>query len=66
MIQNDAMGDYIMVIRQGKLTKARVVKGESYNGKSEILEGILLDDKIITAGHEGLQEGDEVKIVVNS
>ncbi len=63
VIQNDSTGDYIMVIRQGKLTKARIRKGESYNGKIEILDGLLINDQIITAGFEGLQEIDEVKIV---
>jgi membrane fusion protein, multidrug efflux system len=63
LIQNDAQGDYMMVIRQGKLTKTRIKKGESYNGQTEIIGGIELDDEIITAGFDGLQEGDEIKIV---
>ena len=65
-ILNDSEGDYLMVIRENKIKKVKVIKGESYNGKAEIIDGLLLDDQIITAGFDGLQEGDEFKIVSNN
>ena len=63
LVQRGAEGNYIMIIRDGKLMKADVKTGEKYNGEVEILEGLKEKDQIITMGYQGLQEGDLFKIV---
>jgi membrane fusion protein, multidrug efflux system len=63
LVQRGQEGDYIMIIRDGKLIKADVKTGEKYNGQVEILEGLKEKDQIISMGYQGLQEGDTFKIV---
>ena len=63
LVQRGQEGDYIMIIRDGKLLKTDIKTGEKYNGQVEILEGLKENDQIITMGYQGLQEGDLFKIV---
>jgi hypothetical protein len=38
----------------------RVILGKNYRGKVEIKSGLLLDDLVVTAGYEELNEGDKL------
>jgi len=66
LIQKSGDGMYVMVAKkEGNAYQAHrqmVKTGESYNGKSEILEGLNESDQVITAGYRDLNEGEEVKI----
>lgn len=63
MVQRDPDGDFVMVIRDNKVAKARVTVGESYNGEFEIKQGLKTTDKLITMGFQGLVEGDPFEVV---
>lgn len=63
LVQRGQEGDYMMIIRNNKLTKADIKTGEKYNGRVEITNGLQENDQIITMGYQGLQEGDAFKIV---
>ncbi|HEX5003115.1 MAG TPA: efflux RND transporter periplasmic adaptor subunit [Bacteroidia bacterium] len=66
LIQKSGDGKYIMVAKKsGNVYQAHrqmVKTGESYNGKSEILEGLSETDQVITVGYRDLNEGEEIKI----
>ncbi len=66
IVQRGQEGDYILIIRDGKLVKTEVETGEKYNGQVEILSGLYENDQIITMGYQGLQEGDLIKVVSNN
>jgi len=63
-VQNDQTGKFIYVAKQnGKswvADKRRVKTGKDYDGVIEILEGITLGDKIITAGFQNLNPGEKI------
>lgn len=63
LIQREQEGDFIMIVREGKLKKAMITTGEKYNGQIEVKEGLKENDQLITMGFQGLQEGDLIKIV---
>ena len=41
--------------------KAKVTLGQSYNGYTEILEGLKEDDKIISVGYQNIEDGQKLK-----
>jgi RND family efflux transporter MFP subunit len=65
-IQSNQDGKFLFVAVQNgsQWTAARrmVKTGMDYNGTSEILGGIALGDKVITAGFQNLKDGDPVII----
>lgn len=65
-IQGGTDGNYVLVMitENGKMIcKRKPVKpGVSYNGFTEILEGLNEGDQLITLGYDGLVEGEVVKL----
>jgi len=53
---------YVAESKNGKMVAVKkiVTTGQSYNGKVEIIEGIKTNDKVITAGYQGLEDGKPV------
>ncbi|RZJ23739.1 MAG: efflux RND transporter periplasmic adaptor subunit [Acinetobacter sp.] len=60
-IQKSESGDFVFVAVNGIAKKAVVKTGKSYEGKVEILSGLKVGDKVITAGAQNLNEDDSVK-----
>ena len=60
-IQKSETGDFVFVAVNGIAKKAVIKAGKTYGGKVEILTGLKVGDKIITAGAQNLNEDDTVK-----
>ncbi|MBL7764544.1 MAG: efflux RND transporter periplasmic adaptor subunit [Chitinophagaceae bacterium] len=61
VIQRTDKGDFVFVIdAENKAHMQSVSLGNTYMGKAEILNGLNLDDKVVTTGFEELNEGDKV------
>jgi len=61
VIQKINGGDYVFVRDNKDRAKLnKVVIGKNYRGQVEINDGLLLDDQVITAGYEELNEGDKL------
>ena len=65
VIQTDQVGSYVYVIRPkdkfNAAIKQPVVIGNSYNGVAEILKGLAVGDKVISAGFQELIDGEYVR-----
>ncbi len=62
-IQKDLKGTrFVLIADAKKAVKRNVILGKEYNGVAEIKEGLTETDLLITAGYDGLNEGDAIKI----
>ncbi|MBI3501472.1 MAG: efflux RND transporter periplasmic adaptor subunit [Bacteroidetes bacterium] len=61
VVQHAEEGDFVFVADANKAKKVRVKVGKTYNGNSEIVEGLKEGDKLITKGFQELNEGEEIK-----
>jgi RND family efflux transporter MFP subunit len=65
VVQTDLSGSYVYVIRQkdkySAAYKQPVVLGISYNGVAEVLKGLSVGDKVISAGYQELVDGEYVR-----
>ncbi|SFH35821.1 efflux RND transporter periplasmic adaptor subunit [Pedobacter insulae] len=61
VIQKSENGSYVFISENGKAKRAEVTIGRTIDGKSEILSGLKVGDKLIVTGAENLNEGDPVK-----
>ena len=65
VIQTDQVGSYVYVVRSkdkfSAAFKQPVVIGNSYNGVAEILQGLAVGDKVISAGFQELIDGEYVR-----
>ena len=58
-IQKDLTGQkFVLVANGNKAAKKNIVTGKEYRGTVEILSGIDANDVLITAGYDGLNDGD--------
>ncbi|HET8859110.1 efflux RND transporter periplasmic adaptor subunit [Marivirga sp.] len=66
VVQQDNIGNFVFVVKtennQKKAQKVRVVRGKTYNGKTEILEGIEAGATIITSGYREVVNGIDVRL----
>lgn len=66
VIQSDSKGLFVFVnesVKGKNIAKKRIVKtGQTYNGKTEVTEGLKIGDKVITTGSQTLEEGNEIKL----
>jgi len=60
-IQKSESGDFVFIAVNNIAKKAPVKLGKTYEGKVEILSGLKVGDKLITAGAQNLNEDDTVK-----
>jgi membrane fusion protein (multidrug efflux system) len=56
---------FVFRIENGKAAETRVRVGERRNGEVEVLEGLLADAAVVTAGQEKLRNGVDVEVVVS-
>jgi membrane fusion protein (multidrug efflux system) len=65
VIQTDQAGSYIYIVRPKEkffaALKQPVVIGNSYNGLAQILQGLTVGDKFISAGYQELISGEYVR-----
>jgi RND family efflux transporter MFP subunit len=65
VIQTDQVGSYVYVVRSkdkfSAAFKQPVVLGISYNGVAEILKGLAVGDKVISAGYQEMIDGEYVR-----
>jgi RND family efflux transporter MFP subunit len=65
VIQTDLTGSYVYVVKQkdkfSAAHKQPVVIGTSYNGVAEVIEGLTLGDKVVSAGYQDLVEGEYIR-----
>jgi membrane fusion protein, multidrug efflux system len=63
VIQKINGGDYVFVADKTGTAKLKKVKlGKNYQGDVEIMDGLLLDEQVIVAGYEDVNEGDKLSI----
>ena len=63
VIQKTDKGNFVYVAdAQNKAKLVPVTLGTTYESKVEILNGLTLNDKVITSGYEELNEGDNLMI----
>jgi membrane fusion protein, multidrug efflux system len=65
VIQTDQTGSYVYVVRPkdnySAAFKQPVVIGNSYNGVAEIIKGLTVGDRVITAGYQELIDGEYIR-----
>jgi RND family efflux transporter MFP subunit len=64
VVQKDESGDFVYVATQeggqNIVRKKKVTTGLTYGGKAEVTGGLAVNDRIITAGYQNLNEGQPV------
>lgn len=62
-VQKDLKGSrFVLVAENNKAVKRFITLGKEYNGNVEIKEGLSETDLLITAGYDGLNEGDAIQL----
>jgi len=65
VIQTDKNGSYVYVVRRKDqyhgAFKQPVTIGNTYNGIAEIIKGLAISDRVITAGYQELIEGEYIR-----
>jgi len=62
-VQKDLKGQpYVLIAENNKAVKRKVTLGKEYNGRVEIMAGLNANDYLITAGYDGLNEGDAIEV----
>jgi membrane fusion protein (multidrug efflux system) len=56
---------FVYRIENGKATETQVEVGERHNGEVEILQGLLADTAVVTAGQQKLRNGADVEVIVS-
>ncbi|MCW3122862.1 MAG: efflux transporter periplasmic adaptor subunit [Flavipsychrobacter sp.] len=62
VIQNTSKGTMLYVADGNKAKAVLVTTGRNANGQVEILSGLSAGDKVITAGYESMEEGQQINI----
>ena len=63
-VSDGAGGASVFVARGGRVARRSVVRGDSFEGRVEIREGLAPGDTVVTAGGASLRENDSVRIVL--
>ena len=56
---------YVFVVEKDIAKLRKIITGVSNDGNTQILEGIQLNDLVVTLGHEKLKDGSKVKLIDN-
>ena len=59
----DPNGSVVYLVQGGKATRRSVRRGITFQGRVEIVEGIVAGDTVIVAGNNGVREGSAVRII---
>jgi len=60
-IQKSERGSYVLIAENGKAKRSTINIGRTIDGKTEVLSGLKVGDKLIVTGAETMNEGDPVK-----
>ncbi|MFH2143476.1 MAG: efflux RND transporter periplasmic adaptor subunit [Bacteroidota bacterium] len=67
IVKNDLKGNFLFIVEQNDSTatakKVYVKTGKSYKDKTEITEGLVFNNKVITAGYNIVSNGSEIEII---
>jgi RND family efflux transporter MFP subunit len=63
LIQKDKIGMFVFVVHKDKAKKVRIKTGNTYKNKTEIIEGLKGDEKIIDEGFREVTDNENVSIV---
>ena len=63
-VSEGAGGASVFVARAGRVMRRSVVRGDSFEGRVEIREGLAPGDIVVTAGGASLRENDSVRVVL--
>lgn len=65
VIQTDATGSYVYVVRPkdkfNAAYKQPITLGNGYNGITEVLQGLTVGDKVVSAGYQELIDGEYIR-----
>lgn len=62
-VQQGSTESYVMVLDEGNVVKRVIVKpGQTYNGNTEILEGLNGNEQLIDLGYKTVVDGDKVTV----
>jgi membrane fusion protein (multidrug efflux system) len=59
----DAGGSAVFVVRDGRASRRRVERGGTFEGRVEIVEGLVAGDTVVVAGATTLRDGAAVRVV---
>jgi RND family efflux transporter MFP subunit len=59
----DPSGAVVYLVQNGKASRRRVRRGETYQGRVEIVDGISEGDVVIVAGNTMVREGAAVRVI---
>ncbi|HJU64672.1 MAG TPA: efflux RND transporter periplasmic adaptor subunit [Gemmatimonadaceae bacterium] len=59
----DATGAAVYVVSGNHASRRRVRRGDTYQGRVEVLEGLEAGDSVVVAGNNMLRDGSEVRVV---
>ena len=62
VIQKTSKGDMLYIVKGNKAESVIVTTGNNSNGVVEILSGLNVGDKVVTAGYEELDNGQQIII----
>ncbi|MDA3779321.1 MAG: efflux RND transporter periplasmic adaptor subunit [Bacteroidales bacterium] len=66
IINEDIQGSYIYIVKKSQkmniVNKIYIKTGISYNNQTEVIEGLNINDNVITIGYNNVSEGSEVVI----
>jgi membrane fusion protein (multidrug efflux system) len=57
-----ASGSSVFIVDDGRAVRRRVQRGESYDGRIEIVSGLAPGDSVIVAGNAELRDGTTVRL----
>jgi RND family efflux transporter MFP subunit len=61
-VQQSGEGSFVFVADEKGNARRRDIKtGMTYNGMTQVLEGLVEGDKVITTGYQGILEGDRIE-----
>lgn len=63
LVQDGGKGKYVNTLEDGEVVKKWLTVGESYDGGTEVLEGLTGEENLIDLGYKDVMEGDKVKVI---
>lgn len=59
-VQNSQEGEFIYVVANNKAYRRKIKVGKTYGALAEVLDGLAVDDLVVTQGYQDLTEGVSV------
>lgn len=62
-VLTDASGSAVFLVREGRASRRRVERGGTFQGRVEVVTGLVPGDTVVVAGNADLRDGAQVRIV---